>query len=204
MVSTIAQIKLRDELVKARKRGLDSMEYQDSLCSVLKGLYELVGEPVIKRLRVLGVPEQSRIWWCPTSVFCSLPLHAMGPIPSDDGCERYFLDLYIPSYTTSLSALIESHRAGPQMLEKPSLLLVAQPDDHFPGIRGEIKAIQRALKSRVTVNDLISSEATPTSVLEGLRGCRFAHFACSGGLEQESRSSHRSNFTVARVSRYWT
>jgi hypothetical protein len=132
---------LRDALVKARKRGLDSKEYQDALCSVLKGLYELVGEPVIKRLRLLGVPEQSRIWWCPTSVFCSLPLHAMGPIPLSEGRKRYFLDLYIPSYTPSLSALIESCRANVQMPMKPSLLLVAQPDDLLPGANGEIKAI---------------------------------------------------------------
>ena len=56
------------------------MEYEDTLVSVLKALYDLVGRPVIQRLRGLNVPEQSRIWWCPTSVFCSLPLHAMGPI----------------------------------------------------------------------------------------------------------------------------
>ena len=73
--------KLRDELAEARKHGLDSSEYQDAVCSVPKGLYDLVGEPVIKVLRAIRVPEQSRIWWCPTSVFCSLPLHAMGPIP---------------------------------------------------------------------------------------------------------------------------
>jgi CHAT domain-containing protein/tetratricopeptide (TPR) repeat protein len=174
--------RLRDELVKARRRGLDSSEYQDALCSVLKGLYDLVGEPVVKRLRVLGVPEQSRIWWCPTSVFCSLPLHAMGPIPSSDSSERYFSDLYIPSYTPSLSALIESRKATPQMLDKPSLLLVARPDDSLPGVEGEIKVIQ-ALKSRVAVTSLISSEAAPTSVVEGLRGSRFAHFACHGELE---------------------
>ena len=53
--------KLRDELAQARKHGLDSREYKDALCSVLKGLYELVGEPVIRRLRALRVPEQSRI-----------------------------------------------------------------------------------------------------------------------------------------------
>jgi CHAT domain-containing protein/tetratricopeptide (TPR) repeat protein len=175
--------KLRDELVGARKHGLDSGKYQDVLCSVLKGLYELVGEPVIERLRVLGVPEQSRIWLCPTSVFCSLPLHAMGPIPSNDACERYFSDLYIPSYTPSLSALIESRKASPQMLDKPSLLLVAQPDDSLPGVDGEIKVIQRALKGRVTVTGLVSSEATPSSVVEGLRGSQFAHFACHGVLE---------------------
>jgi hypothetical protein len=136
---------LRDELVEARKRGLDSKEYQDALCSVLKGLYELVGEPVIKRLRVLGVPEQSRIWWCPTSVFCSLPLHAMGPIPSSEGRKRYFSDLYIPSYTPSLSALIESRQANVQMPMKPSLLLVSQPDDLLPGVNGEIKVIRKAI-----------------------------------------------------------
>jgi len=174
--------KLRDELVEARKHGLDSDKYQDALCSVLKGLYELVGEPVIKRLRVLGVPEQSRIWWCPTSVFCSLPLHAMGPIPSSGTCERYFSDLYIPSYTPSLSALIESRKGSPQLLEKPSLLLVAQPDDSLPGVNGEIKVI-RSLEARVTVADLVSSEATPSSVVEGLRGSHFAHFACHGVLE---------------------
>ena len=79
---------LRDELADARKHGLDSSEYQDALSSVLKGRYELVGEPVIKRLRVLGVREQSRIWLCPTSAFCSLPLHAMGPIPSSNTSDR--------------------------------------------------------------------------------------------------------------------
>jgi CHAT domain-containing protein len=173
---------LRDELVEARKHGLDSTKYQDALCSVLKGLYELVGEPVIKRFRMLGVPEQSRVWWCPTSVFCSLPLHAMGPIPSSDAAERYFSDLYVPSYTPSLSALIDSRKASPQMLDKPSLLLVARPDDSLPGVKREIEVI-RALKSRVTVTGLVSSEATPTSVVEGLRCSQFAHFACHGELE---------------------
>ncbi|KAH9047135.1 CHAT domain-containing protein [Lactarius hengduanensis] len=174
--------KLRDELVEARKYGLDSREYQDALCSVLKVLYELVGAPVIKRLRLLGVPEQSRVWWCPTSVFCFLPLHAMGPIPSGDTPHLYFSDLYIPSYTTSLSALIESRTASPQMPEKPSLLLVAQPDDSLPGVKGEIKVLLR-LEDRVTVTSLVSSEATPSSVVEGLRGSRLAHFACHGVLE---------------------
>jgi hypothetical protein len=175
--------KLRDELVEARKCGLDSSEFQDALYSVLKGLYELVGAPVIKRLRVLGVPEQSRIWWCPTSVFCSLPLHAMGPIPPNDTCKRYFSDLYIPSYTPSLSALIESRKAGPHIPEKPSLLLVAQPEDSLPGVNGEIRVIERALKAQIEVAGLISSEATPSSVLEGLRCSQFAHFACHGALQ---------------------
>ncbi|KAH9032349.1 hypothetical protein EDB83DRAFT_2418883, partial [Lactarius deliciosus] len=42
----------------------------------------LVGKPVIDRLRQLNIQGQSRIWWCPTSVFFSLPLHAIGPMTS--------------------------------------------------------------------------------------------------------------------------
>ena len=177
--------KLQDELVKGRKSkgGLDSKEYREALCSVLKGLYELVGQPVIKRFRLLGVPEQSRIWWCPTSVFCSLPLHAMGPIPSSEpGKPRYFSDLYIPSYTPTLSALIDSRKASSRALGKPSLLLVAQPGHDLPGVKGEIKVI-RNLGDQVTVTDLISSGATPASVIEGLRGSSLVHFACHGKLE---------------------
>ena len=93
-------IELRNRLVRTRKNGpLESRQYQRSLRFVLESLYELIGQPVIKELRRLNIPEQSRIWWCPTAVLCSLPLHAMGPMSSDDGITRYFSDLYIPSYT---------------------------------------------------------------------------------------------------------
>jgi hypothetical protein len=83
---------LENELLRVRKeKGLDSMDYDLTLASVLSDLYELVGKPVIERLRKLKVPEKSRVWWCPTGAFCSLPLHAMGPIPSTDGEESVLL-----------------------------------------------------------------------------------------------------------------
>ncbi|KAI0293136.1 CHAT domain-containing protein [Multifurca ochricompacta] len=153
--------KLRDRLVVARKEGLDSGEYKRALRSVLEGLYNLVGEPVIHKFRTLGVPEQSRIWWCPTSVFCSLPLHAMGPIPSNDGVKRYFSDLYIPSYTSTLSALIESRK---------------------PSAFGEMEIIQ-SFNSRVPVTTLCGKNATPAGVVEGLRHHGLVHFVCHGTLE---------------------
>src|SRR6266851_2344844 len=105
-------------------------------------LYDLVSRPVIKGLNELNVPEQSRVWWCPTSVFCPLPLHAMGPIPSGVGPPRYFLDLYIPSYIPSLSALIESRKPGSQAIRKPSILLMAQPDEKMPEALKEMKTVQ--------------------------------------------------------------
>jgi CHAT domain-containing protein len=175
--------KLRDELVQARKKyGLDSTEYNRALASVLKNLYNLVGRPVIDRLQKLNIPEQSRIWWCPTSVFCSLPLHAMGPIPSNHGAERYFSDLYIPSYTPTLSALIDSRNPGPQSQSsrRPSLLLVAQPDRSLPGVKGEIRVIRDL---DIDVESLVLKDATTAAVLEGLRRHELVHFACHGNLE---------------------
>ncbi|KAI9438875.1 CHAT domain-containing protein [Lactarius psammicola] len=173
---------LKDKLLNSRhKYGLDSNNYDETLASVLADLYKLVGKPVIDRLRQLQVPEQSRIWWCPTSIFFSLPLHAMGPIPSDDGEMRYFLDLYICSYTPTLSALIQSRNrdSGSLSSDRPSLLLVAQPDPSLPTVGGEIQVVQ-ALDTEVT--SLISEAAIPAAVIDGFHRHQFVHFACHGTL----------------------
>ncbi|KAF8270345.1 hypothetical protein EI94DRAFT_1723007 [Lactarius quietus] len=89
---------LKAQLLRSRHDdGLSSAKYEETLASVLADLYTLIGKPVIDRLRELNIPEKSRVWWCPTAAFCSLPLHAMGPISSDDGGKLYFMDLYITS-----------------------------------------------------------------------------------------------------------
>jgi hypothetical protein len=182
---------LKDELLGARnKHGPDSNHYNKTLAHVLAELYILVGEPVIGRLRQLKVPEQSRVWWCPTSVFCSLPLHAMGPIPSDGGEDRYFLDLYIPSYTPTLSALIpasDNRDPGPSLLSLPSLLLVAHfdvpsTDATLSEVCKDVKVVQ-ALRKWFPVKSLISEDAKPMSVLDGLRDHQLVHFVCHGILE---------------------
>ncbi|KAH9170828.1 CHAT domain-containing protein [Lactarius sanguifluus] len=180
---------LKDELLDARsKHGPDSDHYNQILEHVLKELYDLVGKPVINRLRQLNVPEQSRVWWCPTSVFCSLPLHAMGPIPSDDGADdRYFLDLYIPSYTPTLSALIpeSDHRESDSLTSgRPSLLLVAHFDVPLsPSEACEDINVIQALNTRLPVTSLISEGAKAASALDGFQHHQFVHFACHGTLE---------------------
>jgi len=178
-------IKLRNLLLHARNNNpLESRKSRRALRFVLKSLYELVGQPVINELRRLEIPEQSRIWWCPTSVFCSLPLHAMGPIPSDDGVPRYFSDLYITSYTPTLSALIESRKPGKSSFEKPSVLLVANPDASLIGAWPEIRSVQR-LNTVTRVTTLLGERAKASVVLEGLQDHRFCHFICYGNLVPE-------------------
>ena len=171
---------LKGRLLGIRQRcGSDCKQYVRALISVLKDLYDLIGGPLIKRLTELGIPEQSRVWWCPTSVSGYLPLHAMGPVRSDGGVARYFSDLYICSYTPTLSALITSRNAAAQNLDLPNILLVAQPDPSLPGVSGEIQVIQSL---NLPVTSLISQSATPSTVLDGLHHHRFCHFACHGVL----------------------
>ena len=171
---------LRDKLLAARNNSFDSSEYEDELRYVLEKLYNLIGRPVIQRLNELNIPQQSRIWWCPTSVFCSLPLHAMGPIPSDGHTKLYFSDLYIPSYTPTLSALIESRKPSTQALVMPSMLLVVQPDDQMPSSLKEMHVVRTVCP---LVETLCGKKAKPTVTLERLREHRFAHISCHGILE---------------------
>ncbi|KAI0003371.1 hypothetical protein BJV74DRAFT_813457 [Russula compacta] len=104
----------------------------------------------------------------------------MGPIKSDDNLKLYFSDLYIPSYTPTLTALIEARKPGAHTLEKPPILLVAQPDESMSRAWEKISLIQRL---RTTVTTLISERATPFAVIEALQDHRFAHFSCHGTLE---------------------
>ena len=177
-------IALKQSLLETRsKYSLDSVRHQDALRDVLQELYELVGRPVIEELHNLGIPEQTRVWWCPTSVFCSLPLHAAGPVESEDGTKRYFSDIYISSYTPTLSALIEARKGIVNTLEeRPSLLIIGQPDLTLPGVRGEIKVIQSLAPE---ASSLIGARATRASVMKHLSEHCMGHFACHGTLNPE-------------------
>ena len=133
----------------------------------------------------------------------------MGPIPSDDDEDLCFSDLYITSYTPSLSALIESRKrsslsdaASASDDSKPSILLVAQPDT-LPGAFSEINAI---LKTKTPLTTLISAMAMPEAVVEGLNDHRFAHFVCHGLLETDkpfdaSLELHKDNLTLLEIVR---
>ena len=171
---------LHKRLLGARNKSLDSREYEADLGYVLEQLYNLVGRPVIKRLRDLNVPEQSRVWWCPTSVFCSLPLHAMGPIPSNGHTKLYFSDVYIPSYTPTLSALIESRKQSTRALDTPSMLLVVQPDAQMPSSLQEMHIVRTVCP---LVETLFRKKATSISTLERLKHHQFAHISCHGILK---------------------
>ncbi|KAI0253847.1 hypothetical protein BJV78DRAFT_1274349 [Lactifluus subvellereus] len=166
---------------------LESKKYDRVLRQTLEELSELVGQPVANRLTELGIPEQSRIWLCPTSVLASLPIHAAGPIPSHVNVKRYLCDIYVCSYTPSLSALIAS-RSGylsRSASGQRSLLIVGQPDETLPGVDSETRSIECLSsfllqdKAHLTLLRIAKSHL-PTAELAFLAACHTAELTEDG------------------------
>jgi CHAT domain-containing protein len=176
---------LAHQLSETRKNHrLESRKYDRVLRQTLEELYELVGHPVVNKLTELGIPEQSRIWLCPTSLLTSLPIHAAGPIPSHTNVKRYLCDIYVCSYTPSLSAMIasRSRTLSGSAIGQPSLLLVGQPDESLPGVDSEARSIVSLVGSD-SVTRIAGKAATPENVIACLPTHTWVHFACHGVLK---------------------
>ncbi|KAI0247150.1 CHAT domain-containing protein [Lactifluus subvellereus] len=201
--------KLAHQLSETRKTHLlESKKYDRVLRQTLEELSELVGQPVANRLMELGIPEQSRIWLCPTSVLASLPIHAAGPISLHTNVKRYICDIYVCSYTPSLSALIASisrdlsgSRSGLQ-----SLLIVGQPDKSLPGVDLETRGIE-CLVGSGSVTRITGKAATPENVIAHLPTHPWVHFACHGMLqpgrpfESSFLLQHNTHLTLLRIAK---
>ncbi|KAI0252371.1 TPR-like protein [Lactifluus subvellereus] len=179
--------KLAHKLSETRKSyRLESKQYDCVLRQTLEELSELVGQPVANRLMELGIPEQSRIWLCPTSVVASLPIHAAGPIslPANLNVKRYLCDIYVCSYTPSLSALIasRSRNLSGSASGQPSLLIVGQPDESLPGVDSETCSIERLVGSG-SVTRIAGEAATSENVIAHIPMNPWVHFACHGMLQ---------------------
>ncbi|KAI0252006.1 TPR-like protein [Lactifluus subvellereus] len=201
--------KLALQLSETRKSYLlESKKYDRVLRQTLEELSELVGQPVVKRLMELGIPEQSRIWLCPTSVLASLPIHAAGPISSHINVKRYLCDIYVCSYTPSLSALIasRSRNLSGSASGQPSLLIVGQPDETLPGVDSETRSIESLVGSS-SVTRITGEAATPENVVAHLPMHPWVHFACHGVLqpgrpfESSFLLQHNTHLTLIRIAK---
>jgi hypothetical protein len=165
------------------KYGVQSESYEQELCAVPKELHEQSGEPVINRLRELGIQKHSRIWWYATSVFCSLPPHAMGPVLSTGTHDQYFSDLYICSYTPTLGALIYARGLAIKSELGHSLLSVRGSTG--PSVRAENVQLTLYISS-IPAAKILLGKATREIVFDGLQPNRVAHFVC-GSRREEGR-----------------
>ena len=174
-VRPVHLIHLAEQLALARGTGAGTDRSID-IAPILRALWKDIVSPVVDRLAEMGVPEKSRIWWCPTSTLCGLPIHAAGPYRPT---QKNLPDIYISSYTTTLCALIKARSNTSDLFVVPKLLVVGQPGETLPNVEAEIDNLQQ-LGDFVDV--LVGTEANHDKVLRGLRQHSWAHFACHGRL----------------------
>ncbi|KAG0699069.1 CHAT domain-containing protein [Suillus ampliporus] len=178
-------------------------ETRTDLIVLLRKIWDEIMLPVVKVLwQDLKVKPRSRIWLCPTAAFTSIPLHAAHPsrMKGDgQGRELCLEDIYICSYTPTLSALIRA-RQTMKMRVIPSFAAIGQSQ---PGagqgtmlatVDSELELVHKLVPPNVKFTSLSGEEATQAGALDALRHNTWVHLACHG--KQDREQPYNSRFAM--------
>lgn len=161
---------------------------------VLGWLWDALAEPVLQALGFSGPPAPGtpwpRIWWSPTGVLNSFPVHAAG---HHDRPGASVLDRVASSYTPTLRALllararagrIREEREGRHKEEHRRVLAVAMPDTS-----GQAPLAQTVEEATAAAGHgglkLAGIDASRMAVLSALPRATVAHFACHASSDPE-------------------
>ncbi|KAG1799048.1 CHAT domain-containing protein [Suillus plorans] len=152
---------------------------QPALTKALRELWDGVVCPVVRSLG--GFAQRgSRIWWCLTTFFNFLPLHAAGEYRANG---ESLSQQYISSYTPSLTALIKARRH----VRSPSVSFAAIGQNlpagalfALDGVEPELELVRSLLPSSVSFTKVTSVDATKSRALHALQDNTWLHFACHG------------------------
>ena len=168
---------------------------------VLRDLWSSVVEPITSVLENdVQLPAGSRIWWCPTSKFTLLPLHAAGPHQQG---KKNFMDIYISSYAPSLSALLRardrlrSQREARNASGSPSVVSFAAVGQAYPSadtglgqlpeVEHEIQRIRNetSMPANVKFKTVTGAAASIEGAVQAFRDHRWIHVASHGAQHAE-------------------
>ncbi|KAG0702789.1 CHAT domain-containing protein [Suillus ampliporus] len=179
------------------------MESRTDLIVLLRRIWDEIMLPIVKVLmHDLKVKPRSRIWLCPTAAFTSIPLHAAHPSRTKadrSGRELCLEDIYICSYTPTLSALIRARQAM-TIHATPSFVAIGQGQ---PGagqgtvlatVDSELELVNTLVPPHIKFASLSGEEATRAGALEALRCNTWVHLACHG--KQDREQPYNSRFAM--------
>jgi CHAT domain-containing protein len=157
-----------------------------ALTTALAELWDYIVHLVVDNLRLFA-PEHSRIWWCPMSVFNFLPLHAAGEYKKDG---QFLSQLYISSYTPSLTALIKARRHDRSLSVSFAAIgqdCPASASHTLEYVEPELELVRRLLPDPPTVSftKITNVDATKSRALHALRDNTWLHFSCHGTQKYE-------------------
>ncbi|KAI9573088.1 CHAT domain-containing protein [Boletus coccyginus] len=154
---------------------------------LLSSLWKGVVKPVLDALAFTTPGDLSRIFWCPTGPFVSLPIHAAGFYDVQHAQPGHKVsDFVVSSYVPTLSILTLSPNSSTAPIGDLRLLTVRQPPSdglsHLPGVATELTYIREVVKDSASahVTLLESSDGTVEEVLSLMKEADWVHFACHG------------------------
>ncbi|KAG1790427.1 CHAT domain-containing protein [Suillus plorans] len=196
---------LKDRFTRAIRDSsrMNPGESRTDLIVLLRIIWDQIMLPIVDVLEhVLKLQRRSRIWLCPTAAFTSIPLHAAHPFqtkPDRSGKEPCLEDLYICSYTPTLSALIRSR----QLMKKrvpPSFVAIGQGQ---PGagkgkallaVDNELELVHKLVPATSNRTTISGDAATRAGALEALQQNTWVHLACHG--KQDPTQPYDSHFVM--------
>ncbi|KAG1781138.1 CHAT domain-containing protein [Suillus placidus] len=203
---TLADLKtLKDSFTRAIRHAsrMNPTELRTDLIVLSRIIWDEIMLPIVNVLEhVLKLKRRSRIWLCPTAAFTSIPLHAANPFQTKadrSGKEPCLEDLYICSYTPTLSALIRSR----QLMKKrvpPSFVAIGQGQ---PGggkgkallaVDSELMLVHKLVPATANRTTISGDAATRAGALEALQGNTWVHLACHG--KQDPAQPYDSHFVM--------
>lgn len=144
-------------------------------------LWDTVAAPVLEAVEPYLGPDR-RVWWCPTGPLAAIPLHLAGHHDQKHG--PALIDHVVSSYTPSLWALRDAHRAGSDVVipTRPPSMLVASLRK-TPGLPELEHAEEEAaiVSARFpAARTLGEQELTVAATRAALFEYPWVHFACHG------------------------
>ncbi|KAI1318412.1 CHAT domain-containing protein [Xylariaceae sp. FL0255] len=175
--------------VQVRRRSLSHR-----LCDarLLEWLWEVLAQPVLSALGIHSAPENDNswphLWWIPTGLLTSFPLHAAGRHYTRDTV----MDRVLSSYSPSIKSIIFSRQNRKTLsISTPSqALLVAM--EHTPSL----STLRYAKKEVTLLKDFLEKQGwdcpetfpQKTNILSALKGSKIFHFAGHGSTSPSDPS----------------
>ena len=183
-----------------------SRDVTTDLTIILQELWDKVVSPIVDFVQTVH-PLQSRIWWCPTAEFSHLPLHAAGPYRVG---QRNLPNLYISSYTSTLTALIRArqHDHPPSASKGKHFVGIGQAnaegENEIVSVGAELANIEQRVHGLTAFTCVEGAESCIARVSEELSDNEWVHFACHGipNQEQPFESAFAlgdGHFTIERI-----
>ncbi|KAG2123289.1 CHAT domain-containing protein [Suillus clintonianus] len=178
-------------------------EPRKKLRVLLRIVWDEIMLPIVNVLQHdLKLQHRSRIWLCPTAAFTSIPLHAANPFRMNadrSGSESCLEDLYICSYTPTLSALIRARQAM-KTRATPSFAAIGQSQpgagqgDVLPAVDSELELVHTLVPPNIKFTNISKDEATQAGALNALQCNTWVHLACHG--KQDLEQPYNSYFAM--------